>query len=981
MSTLSVTHGYMSASCEYTVTSTNTQTTISVSKYVTIIPEARVQLCRISVSGTLLYEWFVGTVTKSVLTKTFNRSTSASTVTLGISVSSEAEGSGDNSVNITIPALPSYTVSYNANGHGTAPSNQTKYYNTALTLRAGITATGYTFKRWNTKSDDTGTGYNASASYTGNAALALYAIWNRTVTYNANGGSGAPSAQTAIATSAITLSTTKPTYTGFTFKDWNTKSDGTGTTYASGGTYAANNASVTLYARWNHTVTFNANGGSGAPSAQTALKTSAITLSSTKPTRDGYRFKSWNTNSSGTGTTYNSGGTYAANGANITLYAVWEKLISAVTIGNSKAIRVASSTSTTESDEGEHAYITVPYTVTGPAAGNVTMSVTCTADTGTTPTVTLVTYQATKGSSTLSGTFVARASGCNIDIRYTFTVTVSATNTEVTQTSVTSTKNVILPTAYFVIDVKQGGKGIHFGGAAIEDGFHVSMPAYHNSNMTIIAPNSSTNMVIKNTDIERGVGTGGYQESSHFLFADKRNQVLGYLNGFVNGNAVSGIRMLAWGNPISGTNKYNGLALGVTTDGSAYVGLSGNATGTAAAWRNAIGAYPAAGGWATGDVCVTKTYDSNIKLKSEDVSTRFNATAPSANRKIGGLIHLDSNNSNNVVFYTETFFTTDRQQYTSFITRRYSGDASSNTAHGFYLRIDQDGTVRTTFPTTASRDAWRTGLNAVNKSGGDTVGKLTFNSGMAFTGGLTSCGTNMPFFLGLAQAYGDGGNVGYVTKDNMCAAIGALPTTGGTLSSRLRIQSSNLPDSAPSSTTQGNNYIDFSVNSGKQTAYAVCKMTSDGYCTLDIDVKHPSGSTYAYLRIGANQSGTNWIGVSNQAAWRSGIGAAAASSSSLRYKHDIKELSDKSLDAHKLYHLKAKQFVFNDDLENVQYDDMRGQTLPGFIAEDVAKIYPAAAITKDGKIESWDERRLLPAMLMLIQEQHEEIERLKQAIS
>lgn len=103
-----------------------------------------------------------------------------------------------------------------------------------------------------------------------------------------------------------------------------------------------------------------------------------------------------------------------------------------------------------------------------------------------------------------------------------------------------------------------------------------------------------------------------------------------------------------------------------------------------------------------------------------------------------------------------------------------------------------------------------------------------------------------------------------------------------------------------------------------------------------------------------------------------------AGSSSKRYKHGITDKISKELDAHKLYALPMKQFAFNDDFEKWQYNDMKGQTLPGFIAEDVAEIYPAAAIhDEDGNIESWDERRIIPGMLKLIQEQHDEIEDLK----
>ena len=60
---------------------------------------------------------------------------------------------------------------------------------------------------------------------------------------------------------------------------------------------------------------------------------------------------------------------------------------------------------------------------------------------------------------------------------------------------------------------------------------------------------------------------------------------------------------------------------------------------------------------------------------------------------------------------------------------------------------------------------------------------------------------------------------------------------------------------------------------------------------------------------------------------------------------------------------------------------MRGKTLPGFIAEEVEAIYPAATIhDTEGNIESWDERRIIPGMLALIQEQARKIEELEERI-
>ena len=75
-----------------------------------------------------------------------------------------------------------------------------------------------------------------------------------TVSYNANGGDGAPSAQTKDGGIDLTLSSTVPTRDGYTFAGWNTQADGNGTPYAAGDTYSAN-AAVTLYAQWTPTYT------------------------------------------------------------------------------------------------------------------------------------------------------------------------------------------------------------------------------------------------------------------------------------------------------------------------------------------------------------------------------------------------------------------------------------------------------------------------------------------------------------------------------------------------------------------------------------------------------------------------------------------------------------------------------------------------------------------------------------------------------
>lgn len=155
-----------------------------------------------------------------------------------------------------------------------------------------------------------------------------------TVSYNANGGSGAPSAQTKWYNETLTLSSTKPTRTNYTFIGWSTSSNATSATWSAGGAYA-NNSGATLYAVWlpnptTCTLSYNANGGSGAPSSQTHVQNTTSKISSAIPTRTNYAFIGWSTSSSATSGTYLPDGQYTNNsftkGSTITLYAVWAKM-------------------------------------------------------------------------------------------------------------------------------------------------------------------------------------------------------------------------------------------------------------------------------------------------------------------------------------------------------------------------------------------------------------------------------------------------------------------------------------------------------------------------------------------------------------------------------------------------------------------------------------------------------------------------------
>lgn len=98
------------------------------------------------------------------------------------------------------------------------------------------------------------------------------------------------------------------------------------------------------------TISYNANGGTGAPGAQTKTYNVALTLSATVPTRAGYDFLGWGTSASDTLPTYRYGNSHEVatsftTNAATTLYAVWHESFVAPKIESLRAYRVASNAS------------------------------------------------------------------------------------------------------------------------------------------------------------------------------------------------------------------------------------------------------------------------------------------------------------------------------------------------------------------------------------------------------------------------------------------------------------------------------------------------------------------------------------------------------------------------------------------------------------------------------------------------------------
>lgn len=181
-------------------------------------------------------------------------------------------------------------VSFNRNGHGTAPASQTVELNGKAVKPADPTAEGYVFRGWYTTAACT-TEFDFNTPIT--ADTTLYAKWNETytVTFNVGRHGTAPTAQT-VENGGKATKPENPTAKGWRFDGWYTDEKCT----AGYDFDKAVTANTTLYAKWTQlfTLTFETNGGTKIDSVE-APDGSLVYLGSYKPTKSGYYFVGWYT--------------------------------------------------------------------------------------------------------------------------------------------------------------------------------------------------------------------------------------------------------------------------------------------------------------------------------------------------------------------------------------------------------------------------------------------------------------------------------------------------------------------------------------------------------------------------------------------------------------------------------------------------------------------------------------------------------------
>ena len=150
------------------------------------------------------------------------------------------------------------------------------------------------------------------------------------------GGEASNIIKSCYAISGQSCSITSPTIekTGYTIIGWNTNKNATTSTWNIN-TSKSISSSATYYPILKaniYTITYNANGGSGAPTSQSYTydpnNDTVFYLSSTIPSRSGYTFLGWSRSSTATSATYSAGQRWGTNDANnYTLYAVWKKTV------------------------------------------------------------------------------------------------------------------------------------------------------------------------------------------------------------------------------------------------------------------------------------------------------------------------------------------------------------------------------------------------------------------------------------------------------------------------------------------------------------------------------------------------------------------------------------------------------------------------------------------------------------------------------
>ena len=244
---------------------------------------------------------------------------------------------------------------------------------------------------------------------------------------------------------------------------------------------------VSVPALASHKVTYNANGGTGAPAAQTKWYGEALTLSSAKPTRPNYVFQGWSTSANGA-VAYQPGGRYGSD-ANLTLYAVWKLATKPPTIPAFTAQRVDADGNLSES--GTRVQLAVTYKCdTAGDSSNAVQSLKVAVQSGATW------AEQTVSASGATGTASAVLDGLSADSAWRFRATCKDKYATVTSYATVGPQR-------FLLDFSADGRGIGIGAGAPSEGVAINgepvtingarMPLVY-AGSKVVTPTGSSNL-------------------------------------------------------------------------------------------------------------------------------------------------------------------------------------------------------------------------------------------------------------------------------------------------------------------------------------------------------------------------------------------------------------------------------------------------------------------------------------------------------
>ena len=212
-------------------------------------------------------------------------------------------------------------LTYHGNGAtgGNTASQSGKTGDELTTNANGFTRDGYTFVRWDTAKDGSGTAYGEGKNGVGRYTMKpagndLYAIWQAnpaSIQYRDDyGATGSTPDTTGVTGQNVTIAQSGFTRPGYTFTGW-ARDRRTDPSLQPGGRYTLTPGTTTLWAQWKadpaHLI-YNSNSGSTSQTRRTdGVVDQTLTVIANPFTRTGYTFTGWNTQADGRGKAYAAG--------------------------------------------------------------------------------------------------------------------------------------------------------------------------------------------------------------------------------------------------------------------------------------------------------------------------------------------------------------------------------------------------------------------------------------------------------------------------------------------------------------------------------------------------------------------------------------------------------------------------------------------------------------------------------------------------